>query len=251
METNTSAHLARRVLIGRIEQLGLGPADAQLTFERRLAAENGWTEAFATLVTREYRRFIALIAVGGVEATPSDAVDQAWHLHLTYTRSYWVDMCRDVLGREIHHDPTTGGAERREHYRERYAATLSAYMVMFGIEPPAEVWPEPSKRFSSRFVRIDARRRFVTGGNAIGLSGFALLGIAVMTMVGWTALPVVVALVAAVLAIATAVNLDAGTWEGGSSLELSTGGGCGADASGGGDGGCGSGCGGGGCGGCG
>jgi hypothetical protein len=30
--------------------------------------------------------------------TPSEQVDQVWHLHLTYTRSYWDEFCPNVLG---------------------------------------------------------------------------------------------------------------------------------------------------------
>ena len=53
MEEQSSAHTARRVLIGRIENLAIGQMDAALGFEGRLAAENGWSEAFAVLVGRE------------------------------------------------------------------------------------------------------------------------------------------------------------------------------------------------------
>lgn len=40
--------------------------------------------------------------------TPSDEVDQAWHLHLTYSRSYWDEFCGAVLEEVVHHDPTRG-----------------------------------------------------------------------------------------------------------------------------------------------
>ena len=53
-----------------------GPA----TFVARLARENGWTRAFAERVVTEYRRFVFLAVAGGHFASPSDAVDQAWHL---------------------------------------------------------------------------------------------------------------------------------------------------------------------------
>ena len=32
---------------------------------------------------------------------PSDEVDQAWHLHLVYTRSYWGEFCPNVLGKPL------------------------------------------------------------------------------------------------------------------------------------------------------
>lgn len=136
MKTNSSAHPARRVLIRRIETLAIGQTDATLGFEGRLAAENGWSDAFAARVAVEYRRFLALIAIGEEQLTPSDAVDQAWHLHLAYTRDYWQGLCRDIVGRDIHHEPTSGGPDQRERYRDRYACTLDHYRATFGEPPP-------------------------------------------------------------------------------------------------------------------
>lgn len=92
----------------RLAGFEVGAADAALTFTRRLARENRWSEAFARRVLEEYRRFVYLSMVAGRPMTPSDAVDQAWHLHLSYTRSYWQGLCRDVLGRPLHHEPTQG-----------------------------------------------------------------------------------------------------------------------------------------------
>lgn len=244
MKSESTAHTARRVLIGRIEQLALGPVEAELTFEGRLAAENGWSREHADLVCREYRRFLIIIAAEGIEATPSDAVDQAWHLHLSYTRSYWEGLCRDILGRELHHDPTTGGVERLEHYRDRYAATLDAYRRVFGEEPPASVWPSPDQRFTGRFARVDTTRKLVVGTEGVVLVGSGSLLAAVMSVFGHTGFPVLFGMMAALVSLVTAASLAHGTWgvshSGGSG---DGGGGCGGDA-----GGCGSGCGGGGCG---
>ncbi|WP_443026122.1 glycine-rich domain-containing protein, partial [Sphingomonas sp. CCH9-H8] len=73
----------------------------------------------------------------GAGATPSDAVDQAWHLHLTYTRDYWEHFCPDVLGRALHHGPTAGGADEHRRYYRQYAETLARYEAAFGIAPPS------------------------------------------------------------------------------------------------------------------
>ena len=67
----------------RIEAFRLGDPAAPLTFTRRLARENGWTQAFARRVVAEYKRFCYLAARAGHPVTPSDQADQAWHLHLT------------------------------------------------------------------------------------------------------------------------------------------------------------------------
>jgi hypothetical protein len=87
--------------------------------------------------------------------TPSEAVDQAWHLHLTYTRSYWEDLCGTVLEWPLHHGPTKGGPEGDRRYHEQYAATLEAYRLAFG-EPPPDIWPDVETRF-----RQAGRMRFV------------------------------------------------------------------------------------------
>lgn len=78
-------------------------------FEEKLARENGWSLEFAARVVREYRRFAYLAIAAGHMASPSDAVDQAWHLHLTYSQSYWDDFCGKALGRPLHHHPSKGG----------------------------------------------------------------------------------------------------------------------------------------------
>ena len=64
----------------------IGPATAALPFAERLARENGWSRSHAERVVGEYKRFCFLAATAGHTVTPSDAVDQAWHLHLTYSR---------------------------------------------------------------------------------------------------------------------------------------------------------------------
>jgi hypothetical protein len=100
-----------------IEALNLDDPAAQLTFTQRLARENGWTLNDARRVVNEYKKFLFLAACAGHPVTPSDAVDQAWHLHLVYTESYWTDHCREILGRPLHHGPTKGGrVERAKFY---------------------------------------------------------------------------------------------------------------------------------------
>jgi hypothetical protein len=123
----------------------IGPDDAALSFADRLARENGWTAAHAARVIEEYKRFCYLAATAGHEVTPSDAVDQAWHLHLTYTRDYWERFCPQVLGRPLHHGPTAGGAAEGHRYFTQYAETLRSYERAFG-PPPADIWPDAARR---------------------------------------------------------------------------------------------------------
>lgn len=141
----------------RIETFAIDPAGATLTFADRLARENGWSRGYARRVADEYKRFVFLAMVAGHEVTPSDEVDEAWHLHLTYTRSYWDDLCRNVLGKPLHHIPTRGGPSERSRHVEQYNRTLASYEEYFGHVPPADIWPPAEARFSKdkHHVRIN------------------------------------------------------------------------------------------------
>ena len=124
----------------------MGPPDAALSFTARLARENRWDAAFADRVIAEYKRFCFLAVTAGHAVTPSDAVDQAWHLHLTYSRDYWQCFCPEVLGRDLHHGPTAGGNAEQARYFEQYALTLQSYEAAFGPAPD-DIWPPARKRF--------------------------------------------------------------------------------------------------------
>jgi len=128
-----------------------------LTFSQRLARENAWSLAFAGRVIEEYRRFIYLAACAGHPVTPSDEVDQAWHLHMVYTQSYWEDLCRDVLGKPLHHGPTKGGSAEADKFLNWYERTLISYQLEFGEIAPRDIWPPSAVRFSSKpkFQRVD------------------------------------------------------------------------------------------------
>ena len=157
----------------------IGPEAAALTFADRLARENGWSAAKAARVVDEYKRFCFLAATAGHEVTPSDAVDQAWHLHLTYSRDYWERFCPEVLGRALHHGPTAGGAEARHRYFEQYAETLKSYEDTFGEGAPADLWPKASQRLvdDPRARRVHPRDAFIVSRRLVGRI-LLLLGVA-------------------------------------------------------------------------
>ena len=154
-----------------LEPYRIGPPDAALTFITRLARENRWSEEFAARVIAEYKRFCFLAVTAGHEVTPSDAVDQAWHLHLTYSRDYWERVCPHVLGRDLHHGPTAGGGAEQARYFEQYARTLRSYEAAFG-PPPPDIWPEAARRFGR-----DARGVRVRPGDVIWLSHWHTIAI--------------------------------------------------------------------------
>lgn len=171
---------ADRALLIRIETLVIDPPDVSLTFVDRLARDNGWDQKHAAAVDREYRRFLFLAATAEMPATPSDAVDQAWHLHLAYSRSYWDDLCGGIIGRPLHHGPTAGGAQEDIRYAAQYAATLTRYTTTFGEPPPPAIWPPVEARFAERFVRVPLRppARFTPSRLAGGVVAILALGLA-------------------------------------------------------------------------
>ena len=124
----------------RIEEPG-----AVLSFDGALARQTGWSLPRARAVSLEYRRFLYLAAAAGQgEVTPSEAVDRAWHLHLTYSRHYWDVLCGEILRRPLHHVPSRGGEAEAERHRRQYEETLLGYERAFGIAPPEEIWPRPA-----------------------------------------------------------------------------------------------------------
>jgi hypothetical protein len=149
----------------------IGPDDVALSFAQRLARENGWSGYHAERVISEYKRFCFLAATVAHAVTPSDAVDQAWHLHLSYTRDYWERFCPDVLGRPLHHGPTAGGEAEQARYFEQYAATLKSYVEIFGEAAPTDLWPKASKRLSDdpRARRVHPRDGLVVKRWALGM----------------------------------------------------------------------------------
>jgi len=135
--------------------------DQPLPFTFRLARDTSWSAGFAAGAVEEYRRFCFLAVAAGAPVTPSEEVDEVWHLHLTYTRDYWERWCGEVLQARLHHDPTKGGEVEQRRFREQYARTLLAYEGYFG--PPPEVyWPATHVRFGAgpRYRTLDTHKRF-------------------------------------------------------------------------------------------
>ncbi len=153
----------QHALYDRISEFSFDEGDEQLPFARRLARENVWPPHYAARVMDEYKRFMFLAAVSGHPVSPSDQVDQAWHMHLVYTRSYWDRFCGEVLGKPFHHGPTRGGQEELRKHQRWYAQTLESYTRFFGCEPPADIWPDASVRFGEElhYRRVNIRRNWV------------------------------------------------------------------------------------------
>ncbi len=150
-------------LWNKLKDFQIDDTRARIRFTDRLAHENGWSNAFARRAADEYKKFIYLAATASTPVTPSNVVDQVWHLHLTFTRSYWDEMCAELLGRPLHHGPTMGGTNEDAKYRKQYAETLALYREEFAAEPPSEFWPPADARFASASHQrwVDERTHFI------------------------------------------------------------------------------------------
>jgi uncharacterized protein (TIGR04222 family) len=147
----------------RIEGFQLDSAEAALPFSARLARENNWSTTYAQRVITEYKRFTFLAVAAGHPVSPSEDVDQAWHLHLTYSENYWKVFCPEILGKPFHHQPTKGGVTERHKFEDWYARTLESYEKFFGAPPPDDIWPTPETHRKEKhlFIRVDRERNWI------------------------------------------------------------------------------------------
>jgi len=173
-----------KALWDQLETMEIDPPDATTRFHHRLRQYNKWTDEFAGRVSKEYRRFLYLAARARHPVTPSDTVDQAWHLHLIYTRHYWEELCGKTLGLQLHHEPSAGGAIESSKFERQYEQTIESYKAAFGETPPADIWPvrQPAK-LSTR-----GKKLLVAGatgvGTAIALGAASLPLLIVVAIVG-------------------------------------------------------------------
>lgn len=112
---------------------------------------------------QEYKHFIFLAVCADHPVTPSDQVDQAWHMHLRYTQSYWDRLCQEVLGRPLHHIPTGVSPAKARNFVSGYSYTLKSYQRLFGMLPPVHIWPNVESRFSDClfFLRANSRHQWI------------------------------------------------------------------------------------------
>lgn len=146
----------------KIKKFSLDDPGSKFSFTNRLSRENAWSLEFSLRVVFEYKRFMFLINIADHPLTPSDQVDQVWHLHLIYTESYWVDFCQNTMNRNIHHGPTKGGGAEREKYVNWYEKTKELYQLKFNEAPPEDIWPPDAIRFGEiNFTRVNTHRNWI------------------------------------------------------------------------------------------
>ena len=110
-------------------------------FSLRLARENNWPYNFTKQAIIEYKKFMFLAATSDFMVSPSRIIDEVWHLHLTYTKSY-NDFCV-ILGKKIEHNPSDFSDNDVQKYKEAKEKTRVVYEKHFGKEP-VEYWKHGS-----------------------------------------------------------------------------------------------------------
>ena len=141
-------------------------------FSDRLAKEMMWSKEYTLRVIEEYKKFMFLAIVGKDPVTPSLEVDEVWHMHMLYSRSY-KDFCDTFnSGRFIHHGPGRGGKED-EKFIDWYENTKQHYFMWFSKTPPEDIWPPSKVRFRHvHFARVDLLKNWVvSAGDWKGLLG--------------------------------------------------------------------------------
>lgn len=129
----------------RISSFTLDDPESQFPFSRKLAKENNWSHSFAVNAIEEYKKFVYLCCISPQGASPSKIIDEVWHLHLTYTISYWKVFCDKVLQRELHHHPSKGGEQETKKYDQLYIDTMALYESTFDKAAPVLYWNPAQK----------------------------------------------------------------------------------------------------------
>jgi hypothetical protein len=150
-----------KILWNKILKFNIDDPESSFTFTDRLCRENDWSMEYALRAVLEYKKFIFLICISNKPQTPSDQVDQVWHLHLLYTQSYWIEFCKELLEKEIHHGPTKG-SEERGIFKNIYSDTLELYCSKFNEKPPQDIWPAADKRIAEiHFTRVNRHKMWI------------------------------------------------------------------------------------------
>lgn len=137
------ANLVPPTLVERVRS-AFGNEDAfTRAFAAKVAKKHGWTEEFAFLAIREYKKFVYLGVVSHYNVTPPTVIDKVWHEHQLFTRGY-REFCQTVLHRNFDHMPELFGFEEQsELFSAQYLKTLAFYEHEFGVKPPEEIWGRP------------------------------------------------------------------------------------------------------------
>jgi hypothetical protein len=136
--------LSQQELWEKIQNFSLDDPYSSYPLSKKLAQQNNWSISFTNKAIEEYKKFIFLCCISPTGASPSEIVDEVWHMHLTYTENYWVDFCKNTLQQDVHHHPSKGGIAEKSKHVNWYNETLTLYEATFKSPPPANIWPPSS-----------------------------------------------------------------------------------------------------------
>ena len=109
-------------------------------FAAKVAKKHGWSNEFAFLAVREYKKFVFLGVISHYEVTPSEVIDRVWHEHQLFTKGY-REFCANVLLQHFDHSPELiAFGDQNEAFSAQYQKTLAFYEHEFGTVPPPEIW---------------------------------------------------------------------------------------------------------------
>jgi hypothetical protein len=131
-------------------------------------------------------RFLYLAATAGFEVTPSQTVDEAWHLHLT-SPQYREILCERLLGRPLEHRPAADVPGEEERHHRQYEDTVALYERAFLKPPPSDIWPRaisPEAGEAARKRRRGRRLAIATAAaSAVGAAATYAIGLGPLAMV--------------------------------------------------------------------
>lgn len=164
----------------RLKNYSLDKPEHHIAISTKIAREHHWDLPYTKRVIEEYKKFVFLALTAGHLVVPSDEVDQVWHMHMLYTDEYWNVFCKEVLGRPLHHGPSTGGKQEHDKHTNWYKKTKETYQQVFEQPVPLDIWPSSHLRFNERYVRINVHSHIV-----IEKTAFPLLSQLVITLFTW------------------------------------------------------------------
>lgn len=120
---------------GPVEAYPIPHVTERFCNEQGLSAEAG--EEYEV----ELKKYLWLCSLNdGKNLGMAGPVDELWHTFIIHTRDYEV-FCREVLGKFIHHTPTSLSAKANGTAKMHYDEFLATYQRTFGVEAPLHIWP--------------------------------------------------------------------------------------------------------------
>lgn len=99
---------------------------------KRLVTKENWIEDEAQEAVRKYKNFLILACKypDRIAFVPTEEIDAVWHAHILHTRNYMHD-CDQILGKYLHHKPSSGSKEDQERLKNGYIKTAQLYVEEF------------------------------------------------------------------------------------------------------------------------